>query len=246
MLKVIIIDDEKFARVELRAILETHFKDDFQILGEANAVPEAVRLIHATKPDLIFIDIQMPEYSGFELLSFFDTSQIFFHIVFVTAHNEFALKAFEISAVDYLLKPVHKEQIQRVLDKLDKVAPREILYKNLNENLLNPKDPKIRLQSADNIFIVKFDQIQYLEAQGSYKRFTLTDTSEIIISRGLVDFEFIERYDSFFKTLRSYIVNLNAVKRILKKDNLIEMQNGKTIPITIEKKKKLIDYLGLS
>lgn len=242
MLKVLIIDDEKFARVALRAILETHFKEKFQILGEASDVPEAVRLIHATKPDLIFIDIQMPEYSGFDLLSFFDPSQIFFHIVFVTAFNEFALKAFEISAVDYLLKPVHKDQIQRVLDKLNKSVPNEILYKNLNDNLQNPKTPKLLLQSVENIFIVKLEEIQYLEADGSYTRFILADTSEIIISKGLIEFEFIEKYDFFFRAHRSYIVNLNAIKRILKKDNLIEMQNGKTLPITLEKKKRLIDY----
>ncbi|MEO7530559.1 MAG: response regulator, partial [Sediminibacterium sp.] len=116
-IRAIIVDDEPNARRALRGLLEENFSQ-VEILAESKNVPEAVKAINKHKPDLVFLDIAMPGYSGFELLDFFDEQSLNFKIIFVTAYSEHSLRAFETSAVDYILKPVRLEHIARALKKI--------------------------------------------------------------------------------------------------------------------------------
>ncbi|NJM94038.1 MAG: response regulator [Cytophagales bacterium] len=121
-MKAIIVDDEPMARMALRSILKMHFPH-VEVLAECKNVPEAVKQINDLRPQVVFLDIEMPEYTGFDLLNFFRPEHIDFEIIFVTAYNEYALRAFEISAVDYLLKPFDKNELEQALVKYERRNP---------------------------------------------------------------------------------------------------------------------------
>ena len=191
MYKAIIVDDEAKAR-RLMEVLILENCAEIEIVGFAENVPDAAKLIHKKQPDLVFLDVDMPQYNGFELFNFVDKTE--FEVIFCTAYSEFALKAFEVSAVDYLLKPI---QISLLIN-----------------TLLN------------------------LEAEGSYTKIFINDGSKLLISKKLKEFETIfEHNPNFFRTHRSHIVNLNAIKQYAKQDGgIIILSNNANIPIARERK----------
>ena len=140
-IRAIIVDDEPNARIALKGLLEENFPQ-VAVLSECKDVPDAVKTIHKLKPDLVFLDIEMPGYNGFELLDFFDDHNLHFKIIFVTAYSEYSLRAFEISAVDYILKPVRAEHIERALKKInpEKLSSELAQYKVLKDNFTNTLD----------------------------------------------------------------------------------------------------------
>jgi len=239
----LIIDDESHARAALRGILEEKFPE-MKIVGECKDVPEAVRTIQALRPQLIFLDIEMPEYNGFDLLSFFRSEQIDFQIIFVTAYSDYALQAFEISAVDYLLKPVRAEQLQRALAKVKNQKPQPELYSALQDNIAAEGVRKIVLQNAESIFVVKLSELYYLEAEGSYTTFYSEGRPPLVISKKISDFDFLEKEGQFFRSHRSYLINLNCIRQVSKKDFTIEMENGRHVALAQERKKLLLERLG--
>jgi len=243
-IRAIIVDDEPNARVALRGLLEENFSQ-VTVLAECKSVPDAVKTINKIKPDLVFLDIEMPGYNGFELLDFFDDQTLCFKIVFVTAYSEYSLRAFEISAVDYILKPVRAEHIERALKKIsvEPMAQEGIQYKTLRDNFNNQLDKKIVLQTAETIFVVKMDDIIYLQAEGSYTRFYTTTHGVLTITKKLIDFEYLEASGPFFRTHRSYIVNLNYIKKVDKKDFLLIMNNDAEVYLSQDKKNSLLEKI---
>jgi two-component system LytT family response regulator len=243
-IKAIIVDDEPNARVALRGLLEENFSE-VEILAECKDVPEAVKAINKLRPAVVFLDIEMPGYSGFELLDFFDEKQINFRIIFVTAYSEHSLRAFETSAVDYILKPVRLEHIARALKKIQHsdqaVDARN--YQVLKENFTVPSDRKIVLQTAETIFVVRLDDILYLQAEGSYTRFYTTSHGVLTITKKLIDFEYLEHSGAFFRTHRSYIVNLNQVKKVDKKEFILVMNNDAEVYLAQDKKNQLLEKI---
>ncbi len=183
-IRAIIVDDEPNARRALRGLLEENFSQ-VEILSDCKNVPEAVKAINKHKPDLVFLDIAMPGYSGFELLDFFDEQHIGFRIIFVTAYSEHSLRAFETSAVDYILKPVRLEHMTRALKKLSFEEPvnDNTQYKVLKENFSNQADKKIVLQTAETIFVVRMEDIIYMQAEGSYTRIYTTSHGVLTITK---------------------------------------------------------------
>ncbi|MCW3088570.1 MAG: DNA-binding response regulator [Sediminibacterium sp.] len=240
----IIVDDEPNARIALRGMLEENFSQ-VEILAECKDVPEAVKCINKLKPGLVFLDIEMPGYNGFELLEFFDEKNINFKIIFVTAYSEHSLRAFETSAVDYILKPVRLEHIARALRKVTTGEPakEQVQYKVLRENLANPSEKKIVLQTAETIFVVRMDDIIYLQADGSYTRFYTTSHGVLTITKKLIDFEHLEDTGPFFRTHRSFIVNLNHIKKVDKKDFLLVMDNDAEVYLAQDKKNLLLEKI---
>lgn len=239
--RAIIVDDEPNARVALRGLLEENFPQ-VQVLAECPDVPEAVKNIKRLKPDLIFLDIEMPGYNGFELIDFFEEENMAFAIIFVTAYNEHSLRAFEISAVDYLLKPVRIEHMARALKKLQ-VSPglaERTSYKVLKENIGLSGERKIVLQTADTIYVVKMDDIIYLQAEGSYTRFYTMEHGVLTITKKLIDFEYLEESGPFYRTHRSFIVNLNHIRKVDKKDYLVIMDNDAEVYLSQDKKQELL------
>lgn len=238
----ILVDDEPIARMSLRGMLETYFPN-IQIKGEAKNLPDAIKLIHQQKPAIVFLDIEMPGYSGLEILDFFQGQQLQSKIIFVTAYEEFALKAFELSAVDYLLKPIQKEALERALAKVT-VSQAENL-EILHENLKTHKPQKIALQTGEGLLFLKLDEILYLKADGSYTHFHLGNKEKIIVSKRLQEYEKLLELGSFMRIHRSHIINLDHIKKITKEDGGgVVMSNGELLSISQEKKSELLNLFG--
>ncbi len=243
-IRAIIVDDEPNARMALRGVLEENFSQ-VEIVCDCKNVPEAVKAINKFNPDLVFLDIAMPGYSGFELIDFFDEQSIPFKIIFVTAFSEHSLRAFETSAVDYILKPVRVEHIARALKKIsfDEQTNELRQYKVLKENYSAQQDKKIVLQTAETIFVVRMDDIIYLQAEGSYTRFYTTSHGVLTITKKLIDFEYLEENGPFFRTHRSYIVNLNHIKKVDKKEFILMMNNDAEVYLAQDKKNLLLEKI---
>lgn len=240
-MKAIIVDDEVNARLSLRGILEENFSD-INIVAESKDVPSAVTAIHQYKPDLVFLDISMPGYSGLELLKFFDESQINFKIIFVTAFSEYAINAFELSAVGYILKPVRVEALQKALHKVMENNNDLEKLKALQTNMENPLDKKVALNTGDGITFLELNDILYLKADGSYTHFYTTNRHRITVAKKISDFERLEAMGNFIRIHRSHMVNLCRIQKILKQDGgTVIMENGELLSISADRKNGLFE-----
>ena len=161
-MKAIIIDDEKRARVSLSLLVEEYFPS-LNIVAECENLPQGVKAIRKLKPDLVFLDIEMPGHSGLELLDFFDENEITFDIIFTTAYNEYAIKAFKFSAIDYLLKPINPNELVDALNRLEKQKQKIENYKVLHENIKQETATKIAIPSGQRFLFIETSQIQYIK-----------------------------------------------------------------------------------
>ena len=240
-MKAIIVDDELNARLSLRGILEENFPE-IKIVTESKDVPSAVKAIHEFKPDLVFLDISMPGYSGLELLKFFGDNQITFKIIFVTAFSEYAINAFELSAVGYILKPVRVEALEKALHKVLENNNDLKKLKALQTNMENPLDKKVALNTGDGITFLELQNILYLKADGSYTHFYTIDRHRITVAKKISDFERLEAMGNFLRIHRSHIVNLTRIQKILKQDGgSVIMENGDCLSISAERKSGLYE-----
>lgn len=240
-MKAIIVDDEINARLSLRGILEENFPH-IQIVNECKDVPSAVKAIHELKPELVFLDISMPGYSGLELLKFFDESQINFKIIFVTAFSEYAINAFELSAVGYILKPVRVEALEKALHKIMTTNHDLENLKALQNNMENPLEKKVALNTGDGITFLELHDILYLKADGSYTHFYTTNRHRITIAKKISDFERLEAMGNFLRIHRSHIINLARIQKILKQEGgTVVMENGELLSISADRKTSLFE-----
>lgn len=200
-MKALLIDDERLARVELRRLLAAH--PAIEVVGEAASAEEAEILIESLQPDLLFLDIQMPGRSGFELLESLDHSP---RVIFVTAYDEFALRAFEVSAVDYLVKPVSPERLASALARLNQ-APQTTPPAAL------PAERQIFVRDGERCWFVKLAEVTLFESEGNYTRLHF-GAHRPLIARSLSYLE--ERLDpeTFFRASRKHIVNLRRITQI--------------------------------
>ncbi|MFN3951531.1 MAG: LytR/AlgR family response regulator transcription factor [Thermaurantimonas sp.] len=248
VITAIIVDDELHSRRGLKSLLADHFPE-ISVLAEAKDLPEAVKLIHEHHPTVIFLDVEMPGYSGTQIFEFFPNSDVDFKIIFVTAYSEYAVTAFELSAIDYVLKPITLEALSRAIGKLksalkaDKTLEKERLQA-LIANIQNPDDARLVLPSNDGQAVVKLNDIVFLKADSSYTEIYLADGSKLFLSRKLLEFEKLQNYGPFMRTHRSYIVNLSRVKKILKHDGGLIMDNGREVALASDKKQLLYEKLN--
>lgn len=236
-IKALLVDDESVVRSGLREMLQQNFSW-IVIAGEASNIPEAVKLVHQHKPDLIFLDIEMPGYSGLQLLEFFDERDLTFDIIFVTAYNDYAIQAFKVSAFDYLLKPVNLGDLTQTLHRYrhslhrDKISDRMEL---LRKSYLSSEMPsRLAISSLSGIDFIDLDQVILFEASGSYTRIVIADGGTVIASKPLGEFEnVLEHHTSFFRTHRSYIINLRYVNKFSTKEgDVIHMKDGTDVPLS--------------
>ncbi|MGQ3130389.1 MAG: LytR/AlgR family response regulator transcription factor [Flavobacteriales bacterium] len=239
-MKCILVDDEAGARDMLRHLLQNCIPG-VEIAGEAASVPEAVKLIHRTSPDIVFLDIEMPLYSGLELLDFLDRDSVQFRIVFVTAYAEHAIKAFRLAAIDYLLKPVQLEQLREAVRKASAGSLKEEQIRALQQNYREPARQQMALSLAEGLTIIELADILYLKAEGSYTQICLCDGQKIVASRVLGEFAFLTEQQPFFRTHRSYIVNKNRIRRISRSGNEVVLQGEIEIPVTPDRKSELLE-----
>jgi two-component system, LytTR family, response regulator len=244
MLSCIIIDDELNARISLRGILQDHFKE-VKILAECENIPAAVKAIHKHNPTIIFLDIEMPNQNGFALFDYFEEEELSFKIVFVTAYAEYSLQAFEMSAIDYLLKPVKREALAKALKKLEASPQQKQQLLVLKENLSEGSDKTIILQTAENIFVVALNDLIFIQAEGNYTKFHTSSHDVLTITKKISEFEYLEKLDIFFRSHRSFLINLSKIKKVDKRDFLITMSNNEIAYLAQDKKHILLEKISL-
>lgn len=248
-LKVVVIDDDANARQVLRVMLE-EWATEVELLGEAEDVPSGVRLIQKIQPDLVFLDVEMPNYSGLQLLEFFNPEDIDFKIVFCTAFSEYALQAFRMSAVDYLLKPLQWSEVEAAIQKtraaINQDWAKEQLL-NLRDNLKNEKRVnKIALPVSDGFLFMPLDKLSHVEASGSYADVYDAQGQRMIVSRKIKELEEILQGDKrFLRVHRSFIINLDFIQKYVRQDGgYVLMENGAQVPISREYRDELMDLLS--
>jgi two-component system, LytTR family, response regulator len=239
IINAIIIDDEERARNTLSSLL-LNYCPEISVLATCANVPDGVLVINKHKPDVVFLDIEMPDYNGFELLGFF--REIDFDIIFVTAYSEYAIKAFEISAVDYILKPIDIDQLKNSVEKLKQKK----LHSQMQEQIELLKDSykgddirKIALSMSNGLTFVEIADIVLLEADGAYTTFYLKDGQKILVSKKLKFYEdILSNRSFFFRTHRSYFINVNFIKKYSRSENAILMDNDTSITISRDRKQE--------
>lgn len=245
-MKAIIVDDETKARKMLHAMLND-LCPEVEVMEECDDLPNAVKAIKRLSPQLVFLDIEMPGHSGLELLEFFSESEIDFQIVFTTAYDHYAIKAFKLSAVDYLLKPISPTELKQAVLRVSKreVFSKDSLFR-LKENLQPEGTKKLVIPQLNGFRFIDHSDILYLKGERAYATIWLKDGSTILASRNLKYFEDLLMLNTaFFRCHRSFLVNLNHVKEFVRTDggNLI-LQGGKSVSVASERIQPLLDRLG--
>ena len=230
----VIIDDEQLARELLREYIG--LIPSIEILGECSKGKEAVETIDDLKPDLIFLDVQMPGMNGFDVLDHIEHDPF---VIFTTAYDQYAIKAFEKNAVDYLLKPLDQERFKLAVDRA--IGRMKMEQNNVGELLRNLKtgnkssyDTHIFVQKSEKLLNLAVEEIIFLEASGDYTVLT-TKTDQFVSSSGIGKLEEILNPDIFIRVHRSTIININFLKEIEKHFNggmVVKMQNGKSFPVS--------------
>lgn len=240
-MKIIIIDDEKKARQLLQVIIsENH--PGIEICDLCEDLASGVRAIKKHKPSLVFLDIEMPGHSGLELLDFFNEDEINFSIVFVTAYNEYAIQAFKLSAIDYILKPVSPKLIAEAIDKYKKIEFKQHkLIEALKQNLSTEDDKKIAIPSRDNINYINPRNIIYVKADGAYSVFHILGGEKYMLSRNL---KYVEEMTSSFSYIKrchkSYIVNTKQIKNYNRTSAELILSDNSVISISDEKVSEIL------
>lgn len=244
MKRLVIIDDEADARENIKHLLALYCPDT-QLLAEADSVATGVEVIQQYKPDIVLLDIMMEDGTGFDLLDMVRPIQ--FHVIFVTAHDDFATKAFDYNAIHYLLKPINPESLRQAIERADtRTSPRYIeqQIKNIVESWSTKRFDKIALPSSEGLIFLKLSEIVRLEADASYTTFFSIQKEKVTVSRNMKDFEELLPKDNFFRTHQSHMVNVHYVKKYLREDGgYALMEDGSKIMIARRRKDEFLSLL---
>lgn len=244
MKRVLIIDDERLARNELKKLLSE--LPDIEIVGEATNADEGIQKINELQPELLFLDIQMPGKSGFELLAELDKAP---YVIFTTAYDEYALKAFEVNALDYLLKPIEPKRLSDALMKLDHLELREQTNtdtENIARHILTDQD-QVFVKDGERCWFVKLGEIRLFESVGNYAKVYFNNNKPLIL-KSLNALE--ERLDDkiFFRANRKHIVNLRMIEKVEPYFNgglLLEIKGGEKIEVSRRQAVKFKEMMSL-
>jgi len=227
-LKAVIVEDSRLARNELKELIKAH--TEIEVLGEAENVDEGFKLINETKPDLLFLDINMPEKDGFELLEMLDEVPT---TIFTTAFDEYAIKSFEYNAFDYLLKPISQKRFSKSIEKVIENVDNKARDETKIESALS-LDKQIFIKDGEKCWLVKIQDISLFEIVGNYTR-VFFDNNKPLIYKSLAQVEEKLPTEVFFRANRQQIININHVKKVVSWFNgklKIEMNSGKEIEIS--------------
>lgn len=245
MLRTLVVDDERHIR-EMLVGMAPALCQNIQVVGEAEGVKDALESIRKLNPDLLLLDIQLKDGNGFEILERF--GELPFKVIFITAYEEYAVKAFQISAIDYLVKPVDPDELQKALERTVQTIQAEFLMKmntlfdNMNYKTIEEK--KIVLKTSNNIHLVKICEVVHCDSFQNYTEFNLTGDRKIVVSRTLKDYEELLKDFSFFRVHKSHLINLRFIERYEKADGgNVVMSNGNHIPVASRKQGELLELL---
>ena len=248
MIKAILIDDEKSSIQSLEYELK-EYCPDVEVIGTSRKPLEAVPLIKENRPDLVFLDIEMPEINGFELLQQLDN--IDFDVIFVTAYDQFAMQAFEFNAIDYILKPVRKDKlihaVQKVVERQTHAFPKEDLDALVNNIQLQSRSgiEKIALPTSDGFEFVHVNTIVFLQAESNYTWVHL-ESKKYLIAKTLKEMSSMIPFPQFFRAHKSYLVNLNHVARYVRgSGGYLVLDNGEQISVSRGQKEALMRVLSI-
>ena len=242
-MRAIIIDDERLARAELKKLLQDY--PEVEVVDEAANADEAINKIDSLQPDLVFLDIQMPGKTGFDMLAELERAP---HVIFTTAYDEYALKAFEVNALDYLLKPIEPKRLADAMQKLHVVETKEnhIAPENYNQSILTEID-QVFVKDGERCWFVKLSDIRLFESVGNYAK-VFFGANKPLILKSLNALE--ERLDpkTFFRANRKHIVNLRMIEKIEPYFNgglLLELKGGEKIEVSRRQTVKFKEMMSL-
>lgn len=243
MLRTIIIDDEAHMRQTLEKMVD-RFCLNLNLVATADGVKRGVSAIRQYHPDLILLDIKMNDGTGFDLLK--QIEPIDFKIIFITAYDQYAVKAIKFSAIDYLLKPIDPDELILATKKADEIVQQDfnIQLNALSENLKNGEqsDKKIILKTFDNIHLVKVRDITYCESEGSYTNICLMNGKRILVSNTLKDYDEMLKESGFYRVHKSYLINMRFVERFERTDGgHVILENGSRVPVASRKREELLE-----
>lgn len=244
MIKYLIIEDEPKARQTLKLMMENTFSD-FECIGEFDKVSLAAPFIKANKPDFTFLDVQLNGEIGLDLVNYFEKDELDFEIIFTTAYSGYAMEAFTLSAIDYILKPIN-------IERFTEAVKRVIKRKNLNLEQLKILQQVSTTNTIDRIVIKNLEghhiiytkDIVYLKADNVYTEFYLSNGKKLVVSKPLKEYEILTTQKEFYKSHRSFIINLNEIKTFHKGEGIITMSNNNHINLARDKKKEFEEIIS--
>lgn len=247
MLRTVIVDDEPNARQVIANILELYCKN-VEVVGQAENVKSGLTIINKLNPDLVLLDIQMPDGSGFDLLKQIDN--INFNFIFITAHEQYAIKAIKLSALDYVLKPINANELIDAIEKAElNPVNSEVFNTKLdnyqsNINRSNP-DKRISINTTDSVYSIKIKDILYCQSDKNYTELYICGKHKLLISKTLKDFETLLSEYGFYRVHQSYLVNMKYVGRFAKMGlggNVI-LDDGTKIPVSSRKREGFLKFM---
>ena len=246
-LRALVIDNETDIRESVLSLV-TMFCPEISELSSANSVSSGIEKIRIFKPDLVFLDVELGDGTGMSLLSHF--TEFTFDVIFITAHNKYAVDAFRLSAIDFLLKPINPEELISAVQKVIEKKEKNILLsqlKILNENYKSTisAEAKIVLKDADSIFFVKTKDIIRCESDGAYTTFHLLNKEKIVISKTIKEYDDLLSPFGFLRTHQSHLVNSFYIKRFDKNDGgVLVLTDNYSVPVSQRKKDFILDFLN--
>jgi two-component system, LytTR family, response regulator len=243
MYKALIIDDERLARNELKKLLADF--SEIEIIGEAANADEGIEKIDTLAPDLIFLDIQMPGKTGFDMLQELDKAP---HVIFTTAYDEFALKAFEVNALDYLMKPVEPKRLKEAIQKMQQVEEREAAASLAsNQRGMLSENDQVFVKDGERCWFVKLGEVRLFESVGNYAKVFFGNNKPLIL-KSLNALE--ERLDEkvFFRANRKHIINLHMIEKVEPFFNgglMLDLKGGEKIEVSRRQAVKFKEMMSL-
>ncbi len=247
MIKTIHIEDEKRNVILLDNLVRQHCSQSISMLGNAGNIEDAILLIKKVNPQLLFLDIELDGGNAFQLLD--KIGEFNFQVIFITAYNNYAIKAFKYNAVDYLLKPIDTNELktatERAVERINKSAGNPNLIELINYLKVNDKPQKIAVTVHDGILFVNADEIMRVEAKGSYCILHMVNSKTVTTSQGLGYLENLLPKKTFLRVHNSWVINTDFLKKYYRgKNSYMEMEDGTTVHVSIRKKGDLLDFLN--
>ncbi|MCF0060613.1 LytTR family DNA-binding domain-containing protein [Dyadobacter chenwenxiniae] len=245
-IKCVIIDDENNC-LEMMEWLLKMYAPTVSISAMCNSAEKGIAAIHAHRPDVVFLDIEMPRMNGFDMLEQFD--KLFFDVVFTTAYDKFAIKAFKYSALNYLLKPVDPDDLKETVRRMEnkKTVPSkeqiELLFQSVRQ--MKPTPMRIALTTAEGLIFATTQDIIYCEAESNYTTVVLSGGKKIVVSKVLKDIDEALNGPDFFRVHNSYLINLNRIKKFVRGDGgYVVMDNDMAIGISRSRRQEFMDMFA--
>ncbi|WP_027419773.1 LytR/AlgR family response regulator transcription factor [Crocinitomix catalasitica] len=238
MIKAVIIDDIAEARTVLKKDLNNYCQE-IEVIGEAESVVSGAKLLKELKPDLLFLDIQMPDGSGFDLLDIVTDQN--FKLIFTTASDQYAVKAFRFSAVDYLLKPIDPDELMAAVKRVSSQNSPTDRIGLLKENLDQPK--RLALNTLEKIHIVEISEVLRCESSVNYTTFYFVDGTKLLVTKTLKEFDNLLTDHGFLRVHQSHLINTKFIKEFSKSSGDIILKNGTKVPVSTRKKQVLMEMI---